>query len=64
MVSGMHCESCSNALASAIRVLPGIFSVEAHHDTGKTCFTYDPAKVEFVAIRQQIELAGFEVVGD
>lgn len=64
IVSGMHCQSCSKALSSALRVLPGVYSVDANHDTGETRLAYDPAKVQLSSIRQQIEHAGFDVVGE
>lgn len=63
-VGGMHCESCAQALSASLRVLPGVQRVEAHADTGKTTVTYDPQKAEPAAIRQQIEAAGFDIVGD
>jgi copper chaperone len=63
-VTGMHCESCANALSASLRVLPGVHRVESHADSGKTVVTYDPQKAEPAAIRRQVEIAGFDVVGD
>jgi copper chaperone CopZ len=58
----MHCESCSTALASAIRVLPGVSSATADHRNGETRVAYDSAKVQLETIERQIEYAGFDVV--
>lgn len=62
-VQGMRCESCANALASSLRVLPGVHRVDPSPETGDTRVIYDPRKVQPDAIRRQIEAAGFDVVG-
>lgn len=63
-VTGMHCESCARALSSSLRVLPGVYDVDAHPQSGRTVVTYDPHRSQAAAIRRQIETAGFEIVGE
>jgi copper chaperone CopZ len=63
-VAGMHCDSCGKALSASLRVLSGVHRVEANPQSGKTTVAYDPEKTEASAIRRQIEVAGFDVVGE
>lgn len=60
-VDGMHCGGCAKTLASAVRVLPGVLSVEAEAASGDTTVVYDPERVGAEQIEGQIRAAGFEV---
>ena len=60
-VSGMTCQSCSNAIQSSVKKLEHVQSVQADHQSGKvsvTCDTECPAKGQVVSA---IEKLGYTV---
>jgi copper chaperone CopZ len=60
-VHGMHCEACDTSIRQALGRLPGIQDIEIDHERGRVHVHYDDTQTDVLAIKAQIEQAGFEV---
>ena len=61
-VSGMTCQSCEQAIEHTLGQLPGVESVEAHHDPGEAKVTFDTSQVTQETLIASIEGLGYSVV--
>ena len=59
-VSGMSCAGCEGRIASALHRLDGVIGVVADHHSGTVVVAYGPSALHESAIRQRLELAGYE----
>ena len=60
-IKNMHCSSCSIRIELALQMTPGIIHAWASLGTNAVDVEYDPETVDFGAIRQSIEQAGYHV---
>jgi P-type Cu+ transporter len=60
-IKNMHCNSCSLRIELALQTTPGIVHAWASLGTNAVDVEYDPETVNFDAIRQAIEQAGYHV---
>jgi len=60
-IKHMHCSSCVIRIELALQMTPGVLSARASLGTNAVDVEYDPATVDFEAIRQAIESAGHRV---
>ena len=60
-IKNMHCSSCSIRIELALQMTPGIIHAWASLGTNAVDVEYDPETVNFDAIRQAIEQAGYHV---
>jgi len=60
-IKNMHCNSCSLRIELALQTTPGIIHAWASLGTNAVAVEYDPETVNFDAIRQAIEQAGYHV---
>jgi Cu+-exporting ATPase len=60
-IKNMHCNSCSIRIERALQMTPGIIHAWASLGTNAVDVEYDPETVNFDAIRQAIEQAGYHV---
>ncbi|MCI3239325.1 MULTISPECIES: heavy-metal-associated domain-containing protein [Streptomyces] len=61
-VSGMSCGHCEGAVSGEISELPGVTSVTAVAATGEVTVV-SAAPLEEAAVREAVDEAGFELVG-
>jgi|DewCreStandDraft_5_1066085.scaffolds.fasta_scaffold04141_10 copper chaperone CopZ len=62
-VKGMHCTGCETAIEQALKRLPGVEQVEADHRAEKVVAVVDLDQTPLEALRERIDLLGYEVVG-
>lgn len=62
-VEGMHCESCSSAITTALEKTDGVIEASADHVEGTAEVVYDPRKVEVETLSTEIEELGYTVNG-
>ncbi len=62
-VEGMHCESCSSAITTALEKTEGVIEAAADHVEGTAEVVYDPRKVEVETLETEIEELGYTVTG-
>ncbi|HLC09078.1 MAG TPA: heavy metal translocating P-type ATPase, partial [Methyloceanibacter sp.] len=60
-IKNMHCSSCSIRIELALQTTPGVVHAWASLGTNAVDVEYDPETVDFGAIRQTIEQAGYHV---
>ena len=60
-IKNMHCSSCSIRIELALQMTPGVVHAWASLGTNAVDVEYDPETVDFAAIRQAIEQAGYHV---
>jgi Cu+-exporting ATPase len=60
-IKNMHCNSCSIRIELALQTTPGIIHAWASLGTNAVDVEYDPETVNFDAIRQAVEQAGYHV---
>jgi len=60
-IKNMHCSSCSIRIELALQMTPGVVHAWASLGTNAVDVEYDPETVDFGAIRQAIEQAGYHV---
>ena len=60
-LKNMHCSSCVIRVELALQMTPGIVSARANLGPNAVDIEYQPEKVDFAAIRQAIESAGYRV---
>ena len=58
-VEGMTCASCSAAVERALKKLEGVNNPSVNLATNRVSFSYDPAKVKLVQVREAITKAGY-----
>jgi copper chaperone len=63
-VSGMNCAGCEGQIASALHRLDGVSAVVADHHAGTVVVDYDPSALQETAIRQRLELAGYQLMDE
>jgi len=61
-VGGMHCAACSSRVEKALRKLEGVKSAVVNLATEKATVVYDPQTLRFLAIKEAIINAGYEVI--
>lgn len=59
-IKGMSCQHCVNAVAKALKQLPGITDVQVDLGKGRAVVDHDDS-VSLIAVKKQIEQAGYEV---
>jgi len=59
-VTGMNCQGCVRSVTGALRVVPGVESVDVSLERATATVAYDDTAVEATAIVAAIEAAGFE----
>jgi copper chaperone CopZ len=62
-VEGMHCESCSSAITTALEKMDGVIEASADHVEGTADAVYDPRIVEVETLKTEIEELGYTVTG-
>jgi len=60
-LKNMHCSSCVIRIELALQMTPGVVSAHANLGPNAVDIEYQPEKVDFAAIRQAIESAGYRV---
>ncbi|WP_363350553.1 sulfite exporter TauE/SafE family protein [Methylocystis echinoides] len=58
---GMHCHGCEHVIEARLRKLAGVRQVTASYPTEQVVVDYDPARVEFAALRATVEELGYRV---
>lgn len=59
-VEGMHCGSCSEKVAAALKGLTGVTAAASDYQTGRTEIAYDAGKTKVDAMVAAIEKLGFK----
>lgn len=60
-IKNMHCSSCVVRIELALRTAPGVVTARASLGPNAVDIGYDPERVDFEAIRNAIETAGYRV---
>lgn len=55
------CEGCEQRIGNALRRLPGIWEVQASHQTQAVRVRIDPAQVDAGQVRAKLAQLGYEV---
>ena len=58
-VTGMTCGGCSSSVQRVLTALPGVQHVDVTLTPGQARVTYDPARIDLVALKKAIVDAGF-----
>ncbi len=61
-VEGMHCQSCADAIISALEEIEGVTTASSDFSTGTTTATYDAKVVSNNNITTTIEDLGYKIV--
>jgi Cu+-exporting ATPase len=61
-VRGLHCAACVGKVEGALRSVPGVSDAAVNLATERATVTYDPARVEFEALKAAVEAAGYDLV--
>ena len=59
-ISGMHCSSCSETVAGAVRSVGGVADASVNYATDEATVEYDPERASLESIYAAIEDAGYE----
>lgn len=59
----IHCDSCEQRIARALRRLPGVLGVEAGADSQRVAVEFDAERVGDEELRERLDLLGYEVEG-
>ena len=62
-VEGMHCESCSSAITTALEKSDGVIEASADYEKGKAEAVYHARKVAVETLKAEIEDLGYTVTG-
>ena len=60
-IDNMHCSSCVIRVELALQIIPGVISVRANLGPNAVDIEYQPDSVDFEALRNAIESAGYRV---
>ncbi|MFN3704782.1 MAG: heavy metal translocating P-type ATPase [Thermoflexales bacterium] len=60
-ISGMSCTNCANAVASALRLVPGVREVNVSFATDSATVWFDPQQVRPANLLEAVRRAGYEV---
>jgi len=60
-VHGMHCDGCVESVRKAVSALDGVAEVDVELAHGRVGVRFDEGRTDFLALKQRIESAGFEV---
>ncbi len=63
-VGGMHCSTCSETVASALRGLPGVITASVNYATDEATVEYNPEAFSRESVYDAVEAAGYEPVRD
>ena len=61
-VPEIHCQGCVESIRKSLDLIDGFQDLAADLDTKAVTVTYDEGRTGPEVIREQIELAGFDVV--
>jgi len=61
-VSGMHCSTCSETVAEALRERPGVLRSDVNYATDEATVEYNPEAFSIDRAHEAIEAAGYEPV--
>ncbi|CQH53438.1 P-type transport ATPase (probable substrate copper/metal cation) [Halobacterium hubeiense] len=61
-VTDMSCANCATTIEDAVGDVPGVVSVDANYATDEVSVRYNPAEVDFEAVYDAIEDAGYSPV--
>ena len=59
----LHCQSCEQRVATALRRLSGVQTVEASATTQQVIVRCDPQQVQAAQVQAKLEQLGYEVAG-
>ncbi|HET9702942.1 MAG TPA: heavy-metal-associated domain-containing protein [Vicinamibacterales bacterium] len=62
LISGMSCGGCVNSLTRVLKSVPGIEPVKV--EVGRATLRLEADRVSDAAVKEAVERAGFEVVGE
>ncbi len=57
----MHCAGCESSVKFALKMTPGVRSVEADYKTQRIRLEYDPAALSVARVVQALDWIGYEV---
>jgi copper chaperone CopZ len=60
-ITGMACGGCANAVAQALRALPGVEEAVVSHAAATAEIRFDPAQVQLAQLKSAVERAGYQV---
>ena len=60
-IAGMACSGCANAVAQALRALPGVEEAVVSHVTATAEIRFDAAQVQLAHLKSAVERAGYQV---
>jgi len=63
-VKGMTCMGCVRSVKNVLEPIPGIAGVDVTLENGQVAIAYDSAKARVDQLREAIQDAGYEVVGE
>lgn len=58
---GIHCDACERSVRGALERVDGVGAVTVNLDKKHVRVEYDPARTNVLALKEQLERAGFEV---
>ncbi len=58
---GMHCHGCEHVIEASLRKLAGVRRASASYPTETVTVDFDPAAIDFPAIRDSVEESGYRV---
>lgn len=59
-VGGMSCQGCVKNINQLLLAMPGVSSADVSLEAGEAKVTFDPAKIQRLALLEAIEDAGFD----
>ena len=59
----LHCQSCEQRVATALRRLTGVQHVQASAKTQQVSVRFDPTQVRAEQVRAKLEQLGYDVAG-
>ncbi|QRM21068.1 hypothetical protein GBK02_13235 [Dechloromonas sp. TW-R-39-2] len=59
-VGGMSCQGCVKNINQLLLAMPGVNSADVSLEAGEAKVTFDPAKIQRLALLEAIEDAGFD----
>lgn len=62
-VEGMHCDSCSSAITTALEKTEGVVEASADHEEGTAEAVYHSRQVDAETLEAKIEDLGYTVTG-
>ncbi len=61
-ITGMHCAACAHTIEKAIKLQPGVVSVNVNFASEKASVEFDSAKTDEDKIKEAINKTGYEVI--